>query len=118
MKRQKQGGFTMIELLIALFVLSFVLLSITSLVYSVMRSTSQSKETSIATTLMQDKLESLKNAGLSSLTSGNDSIRLGNIDYLRQWAVSHSGNVRTITVTVNWINPGSHNVSVTTLRGD
>jgi len=118
MKRKKQFGFTMIELLIALFVLSFVLLSITSLVYSVMRSTSQGKGTSIATTLMQDKLESLKNAGLSSLTSGNDSVRLGSTDYLRQWVVSPAGNVRTITVTVNWNNPGPHNISVTTLRGD
>jgi len=118
MKRQKQWGFTMIELLVALFILSFVLLSITSLVYSVMRSTSQTRGTSIATTLMQDKLESLKNSGLSSLSSGNDSIRLGNIDYLRQWIVSSSGNIRTITVTVNWSNPGPHNISVTTLRGD
>jgi len=118
MKRQKQRGFTMVELLISLFVLSFVLLSITSLVFSVMRSTSKSKEASVATTLMQDKLESLKNAGLSSLTSGSDSIRLGNIDYLRQWAISPSGNIRTIMVMVNWNNPGTHNVSVTTLRGD
>jgi prepilin-type N-terminal cleavage/methylation domain-containing protein len=69
MKKGKESGFTMIELLIALFILSFSLLAISSMVYSVMNSTSLSKETGTATTLMQDKLESLKNAVLSSLTS-------------------------------------------------
>jgi len=118
MKRKNQSGFTLIELFIALFILSVVLLAISTMVYSVMRSTSQSKETSTATTLMQDKMESLKHAPLGSLTNGNDTVRLGNIDYLRQWTISASANIRTITVTVTWNNRGNHTVSATTLRGD
>jgi prepilin-type N-terminal cleavage/methylation domain-containing protein len=118
MNKNRESGFTMIEVLIALFVLTAALLAISSMVYSVMGSTSLSKEVSTATTLMQDKMESLKNTAVSSLTSGNDTIQLGNVDYLRQWSVAASANTRTITVTVNWTSRGPHNVSMTTLRGE
>ena len=118
MNKNRESGFTLIELLIALFVLTAALLAISSMVYSVMNSTSLSKETSTATTLMQDKMESLKHKGVSSLTSGNDTIQLGNVDYHRQWNVAVSANTRTITVTVNWTDRGPHTVSMTTLRGE
>jgi prepilin-type N-terminal cleavage/methylation domain-containing protein len=118
MKKQNKHGFTMIELLVAVFILCVVLLAISSMVYSVMRATSNSKETSTATTLMQDKMEALKNSSLLSLAPGNDTQHLGNIDYLRQWSISTTANIRTITVTVNWTNRGSHTVTMTTLRGD
>jgi prepilin-type N-terminal cleavage/methylation domain-containing protein len=118
MKRRDQTGFTLIEILIALFILSVVLLAISTMVFSVMRATSQSKEMATATTLVQDKLENLKNARVGSLAVGNDSINLGNITYLREWNIGTTGNVRTVNVTVNWNSRGAHNVSMTTLRGD
>ena len=118
MKKKKDSGFTMIELLIAMGILSVALLSLGSMVYSVMNSTSLSKGMTVATTLMQDKMESLKNTAVSSLTTGNDTVQLGNIDYLRQWTVSPSANTRTITVTVNWNDRGPHNVTTTTIRGE
>jgi prepilin-type N-terminal cleavage/methylation domain-containing protein len=118
MKKNRESGFTMIELLVALFVLTVALLAISAMVYSVMNSTSLSKETGTATALMQDKMESLKHTVVSSLTSGNDTIRLGNVDYLRLWSVAAAANTRTITVTVNWTNRGPHTLSMTTLRGE
>jgi prepilin-type N-terminal cleavage/methylation domain-containing protein len=118
MKKQNNAGFTLIELLIAVFILSVALLGISSMVYSVMHATSNSKETSTAMTLMQDKLETLKNTGLSFLTPGSDTVPLGSINYNRTWSISTSANIRTIAVTVNWTNRGSHSVTMTTLRGD
>ena len=118
MKRQNEHGFTLIELLIALFILTLVLLAISSMVYSVMRSTTQSKETSTATALQQDKMEFLKNARLTSLNSGSDSVPLGNINYIRSWSVSPTGNIRTITITVDWTDRGPHTVTMKTLRAD
>lgn len=118
MKRKNQKGFTLVEIMAAIFILTVVLLAIGSLVYSIMRSTTSSKEVTVATTLMQDKMEDLRNTGLSSLNSGNDTVHMGNIDYLRQWVVAASGNIRTITVDVNWTSRGSHTVTMTTLRGD
>ncbi len=136
MKKQKERGFTLIELLIAVFILSVVLLAVSSMVYSVMGATSTSKETSTATTLMQDQMERLKNSPLSSLTSGSDNPAVpGNITYSRRWCVcapsdlsdscdscaplsSPPENIRKIKVTVNWTNRGSHSVAMTSLRGE
>jgi len=118
MNKKRESGFTLIELLIALFVLTVGLLAISSMVYSVMNATSLSKETGTATTLMQDKMENLKHTVVSSLTSGTDTIKLGNVDYLRQWSVAAAANTRTVTVTVDWTDRGPHTVSMTTLRGE
>lgn len=119
MKRLNQRGFTLIEILIALFVLSVVLLSMSAMVVSVMWATAQSKGLTTATSLVQDKMESLKNASFSSLTPGSysDSPRFGNITYNRQWTVSTAGNIKTIAVAVSWTDRRSHNVAITTLRG-
>jgi len=108
----------MIELLIAMGILSIALLSLGSMVYSVMGTTSVGKGVTVATTLMQDKMESLKNIVVSSLTTGNDTVQMGNVSYLRQWSISPSANTRTITVTVNWNDRGPRNVTTTTLRGE
>lgn len=116
-KKQGQRGFTLIETLISLCILSVALLGMSSMVFSVIRATAQSKEATTATTLLQDKMENLKNTSISSLTSGNDSASLGNITYLRQWVISTTGNLKTINITVNWTSRGTHDVSATTLRG-
>jgi prepilin-type N-terminal cleavage/methylation domain-containing protein len=118
MKKRKDSGFSIIELLVAMGILSIALLSLGSMVYSVMGSTSLSKGMTVATNLMQDKMEGLKNTVVSALTTGNDTVQLGNVSYLRQWTVAPSANTRTITVTVNWNDRGPHNVTTTTLRGE
>jgi type IV pilus assembly protein PilV len=118
MKRKNQSGFTLIEVIISIFILAVVLLAISSLVCSIMRSNSQSRELTAATTLAQDKLESLRQRSFSSLTPGSDSVRLGNIDYIRQWAVAVTGNIAIITVKLNWASRGGHQISLTTLRGE
>ena len=118
MKKKKESGFTMIELLTALFVLSVVLLAVSSMVYSVMRSTSMSKETATATSLMQEKMEGLKHTPVASLVSGNDTVSQGKVSYARQWNIPSSANTRSLTVTVNWNSRGAHNLSTTTLRGE
>jgi len=118
MNKKRESGFTMIELLVSLVILTTALLAISSMVYSVMNATSLSKETGTATALMQDKMEGLKHTVVSSLTAGSDTIKLGNVDYLRQWSVAASANTRAITVTVNWNNRGPHTVSTSTLRGE
>jgi len=122
MKRKNQRGFTLTELLIALFILSVVLLALSTMVYSVMRATAQSKGMATATTLAQDKIESFKNLSYSSLTLGtfNEPITPSgsSITYNRQWTVSTVGNIKTITVIVSWTDRLPHNVSITTVRGE
>lgn len=118
MNKNRESGFTLIELLIALFILTTAVLAMGKMVYSVMNSTALSKENGTATILMQDKMESLKHTVFTSLTSGSDTIQLGNVNYLRQWNVVALANTRTITVTVDWTDRGPHTVTMSTLRGE
>lgn len=117
MKRSNQRGFTLTELLIALFVLSVVLLALSTMVYSVMRATTQSKGMAAATTLAQDRMERLKNINFGALASGSNSTTLGNIAYNCDWNIGASGNIKTITVTVSWTDRVSHSISLTSLWG-
>jgi type IV pilus assembly protein PilV len=116
-KKPNQRGFSLVEVLISMLIMGVGLLGMNSMIVSVMRATAQSKEISTATVLLQDKMENLKNTSVSVLTPGKDSRTMGNITYLRQWVISTVGNLKTITVTVNWTSRGTHNVSATTLRG-
>jgi prepilin-type N-terminal cleavage/methylation domain-containing protein len=121
MKKKKQGqrGFTLIETIISMFILAVALLGMSSMAVSVIRATEQSKEMTTATTLLQDKMENLKNTSTSLLASGSEPpVSLGNITYTRQWVINPLGNLKTIIVTVNWTSRGARNVSATTLRGE
>lgn len=118
MKRLRARGFTLIEVLVALFVLTAVLLGMSTMVLSVIRATGQSKELSTANTLLQQQMETLRNTGYDSLSSGSDSSTVGSIAYNRQWTITTSGNIRAITVTVGWTDRIPRNVSLTTYRAE
>ena len=130
MKKKKQGqrGFTLIETIISMFILSVALLGMSSMAVSVIRATEQSKEMTTATTLLQDKMENLKNTSISLLTPGtfSEPVSLGNITGTRQWDIKWVidplnplvHNLKTINVQVNWTSRGDRLVSATTLRGE
>lgn len=117
MKRPGRRGFTIVELLISLFIISFVLLAMSTMVISVMRANSQSKEMARATALLQDKAESLRNTAYGSLGSDSDVTSLPGVDYTRQWTVTAYPNYKTILITVSWNSNGPHSVNASTLRG-
>jgi Tfp pilus assembly protein PilV len=59
-KEQQRRRFRLIAALIFMFSLSTALLGMSSMVFSVIRATTQSKEMTAATTQLQDKSEDLK----------------------------------------------------------
>ena len=107
-------GFTLIEILIAVFLLVTALLGVMSTTVIVIKSNSLSKEVTTATTLAKDKMEQLKNTGYDSLagTDTADSI------YTRTWTVTPDGSpaagMKTIEVKVEW-QSASHNVTLKTI---
>jgi type IV pilus assembly protein PilV len=119
-KRVRTCGFTLIEVLIALFILSFVLLGMSSMVLSVMRATGQTREMTTADTLLQEEMEVLKNTPYNALVSSaaDQSISRGNITYSRHWVVNTTGNIKTVTVTVDWTDRVARTISMTTYRAE
>jgi prepilin-type N-terminal cleavage/methylation domain-containing protein len=96
MARSRQRGFSLVEVLVALAVLSIGLLAIAQLQSALIRSSGEARAFSVATALAKDKIEELRGfnsvRGIGSyqaLTDGSES--LGEVDgteYTRSWTVA------------------------------
>ena len=110
-----QKGFTLIEIMIAIFLLAVALLGLAAVTTSVIKGNSFSQTLTTATTLAKDKMEDLKAATYTTATQ-NASMWTGtdyaSADgavppsatgsyYTRSWTAP-GANTKTITVTVTW----------------
>lgn len=115
---EEQQGFSLVEVLISLFLFAFVSLAIMSMCINSIKGNSTAQHSIEATLLAQDKLEELKGvSNLAFLASGNE-VDLqtpgSNSRYNRSWTVSAgpSGSSRSLVVTVSW-RAGAENKQVT-----
>ena len=113
-------GFTLIEMLVAIFLLDFVLLGMAAYVITVLSAEGSSKKLSTAMVLLQDKAEQLKVGSPYALSNGSDILTNGNLTYQRSWTISSpSSNLRMITVLVNWNDRTAiKTASVSTIRAE
>jgi len=109
--RSNQSGFTILEVIVAILILSMALLLLLNMAMVALDGNDWSHKTTNATQLIQQKLEQLR--GTSSLTGGNDVVN----GATRTWTVSDAGNhLRRIDITIQWqdVNAKSHTNSITT----
>ena len=97
----------MIELLVAMLILSTGLLGVTRLTIAVMEANLKSRNHGIATLLAQDRIEALKGLGSGSATSTAEDYGTmpGFPDYRRVTEVRRDvpeTGLSTVTVTVYW----------------
>jgi len=133
--RNKQKGFTLIEIMIAIFVLAVALLGLAEVTTTTIKGNSFSKSLTTATTLANDKMQDLKakNFTCSStgctvhadLSSGSHTDTGNPIQgiYNRSWSIADTNDsasrprYKAITVTAEWTWQGSsHNVQLQTFR--
>lgn len=110
--RNKENGFSLIEMLIALSVMALGLLAAASLQYSAVRNNTTGNTATQATMLAKAQLEMLKNQNIDAggLPTGTYSDAtsidaLGNPGgiYNRSWSIANLGTwARRISVTVQW----------------
>ena len=110
-RRGSESGFTLIEVMIAVFILVTALLGIISTTVIVIQSNTLSKTMTTATTLARDRIETLKNTSFISLPSvaaaASGPVVSDSITYTRTctapWLNNDpSTNMRRITVSVVW----------------
>ena len=109
-----EGGFTLIEVLIAITILTIGLIAVATMQVSAIHGNKMGNEISRATFLAQDKLEELKTStNITSEPGGSDQTGIFN----RSWQIGPSGtNSRSVTVTVSWVVGGnSHSVVLNTI---
>jgi type IV pilus modification protein PilV len=104
-------GFTLIEVLIAIVILSISLLALAALMATTTRNTSFGGHLTEAATFAQDQLERLKATSYDDIKdnwhdpSGSNTRTVSGIDYTRALNVVENGNLKTVTITVSWTDP-------------
>ena len=124
---KNQNGFTLIEVLIALSILSIGLLALLGLQVAVVRGNAGSRNLTSAVMLAEAKNEELKENGFGKNTTGTET----NIDgtgqaggiFTRSWTITSnyggSSNMEQTTVTTTWSDQvRSHSISIDTVLSD
>ena len=109
--RRDQGGFTIIELMIALTILLIGITGILSMQLTALKATSYSRHATEASVLAEDLMEELRTLPISTVVGGSETVDAqGNYDpqgvFTRAWTIS-SGSLATISVTVSWNEHGN-----------
>jgi prepilin-type N-terminal cleavage/methylation domain-containing protein len=112
-----QKGFTLLEVLISIVILSVALLAIAGLQIISIRGNSFGGTMTEAVTLARDKIEDLKRDDWANVNTDYDLQVVRGINYARNWAVQLVGQTKEVTVTVSWDN-GNHQVSLATTLAD
>lgn len=109
----KSKGFSLIEVLVALVILSFSLLALAGLMVTTTKNNSFGSHMTEAATFAQDKLEELRAIKWESLADGNHMDQQGGstgITYTRNWNVTTNGSLKTVTIDVNWNDRMRHSI--------
>lgn len=115
---KKISGFTLIEVLVALIILSFSLLALAGLMVTTTKNNSFGSHLTEAATFAQDKLEELRALRWDNINEGantDQKVSSTGIDYTRNWNVVTNGSLKTITITINWNDRTAHSIRVTSV---
>ena len=114
-KRGENKGFTLMEVLIAIVVLSVALLALAGLQIISIRGNSFGNRMTEAITLAKDKMEEMKNDEWDDIGDWSDDVPPPPAKpiFHRVCSVTQSGKMKTITITVMWDN-GNHRVALVT----
>jgi type IV pilus assembly protein PilV len=115
-----EEGFTLIEIMIALVIMSIGLTALASVQISAIRGNAFSKRMTTAVSIADEKLEQIKSNPYANILSElSIQITQSNMKFTRQVTVTDNSpltNTKTINVTVNWSEGSkSHSVPFTTI---
>ena len=119
-RQRDQKGFTLLEFLIAVMILSVGLLGMASLTGAMINFNRTAYNSTKAVTLAEEKMEELRNLNYQSLTSLSSSYDSDSI-FTRTWTLTADvpdDNMTTIEVTVTWSWKGnSKSISIKSIVG-
>jgi len=111
----KANGFTLIEILIAMVILSVSLLALADLMVITTKTNSYGNYLTEASIFGQDKLEELRATRWENITEGINSDQVSGstgIDYIRRWSVNRKESLKTITISINWKDWIDHSIEL------
>lgn len=115
MKAQRQGGFTLIETLVAMLIISFSLLALGAFTIAVLSSDSVAIQRNVATHIAEEYMEDW--AATDTAPANPTTVKRNNVDYTVVPTASGyawNGSPESRAITVSWSNKGNgHEVTVT-----
>ena len=116
----KPKGFSLIEVLIALIILSISLLALASLMTTTTKNNAFGGNLTEAATFAQDRLEAFRVTEWDQIADGSDTLTVRGLNYNRTWTVAlgpnspspPNDNEKRVTVTVNWNDGISRSINV------
>jgi type IV pilus assembly protein PilV len=113
-------GFTLIEVMIALVVMSIGLTALAAVQISAIRGNAFSKRMTTAVSIAEARMEQIKNGSYASIIPESAiQVTQSNMNFTRQVAVTNNSplaNTKTINVTVSWSERSkSPSVPITTI---
>ena len=112
--RNNNSGFTLMEVLVAMVILTVGLLGVAALIAGIINSNKLSNRISTATVLAQDKMEDIKRMKYLDVAPEPSSIITDYPLYKRKVAVAPLTGMKKITVTVSW-DSDAHSVALQTI---
>jgi len=108
----RSKGFSLIEVLIAIVILSVSLLALAGLMVQTTQNNSFGNHMTEASTVAQDVFERLRARPYNSMLAGVDSVT-GSTgqNYNRTWNILKVGTFAEAAITINWTDPTSHTIS-------
>ena len=112
MKLGTSRGFTLLEVMVAMILTSFSLMMLLNMAMIALDGNDWSNKTTLATQVMQEKLEQIRGGGMAAMVSGSDTSQ----GLTRAWSVTNAGShLRRVDVEVSWsdIKAQQHSNSLT-----
>ena len=103
-------GFTLLEALITIVIVSIGMLGVASLQIMAIKAGSFGQQTTVASTLAQNKMEHLRQVTFDTVANGNDTYvdHVNGVAYTRQWIVQNDTpqpGMKTVEVRITWTGP-------------
>jgi type IV pilus modification protein PilV len=115
---KKSKGFSLIEVLVALVILSISLLALAGLMVQSTKNSSWGSHLTEAATLAQDILERLRavrpQTDIPEGTNNDQVIAASGVTYTRTWTVTTNvdSTLRNISITVTWTDSVPHSITI------
>ncbi len=99
LSKNNARGISILEILVAMIILGLSLLLLLNMAMVALDGNDWSNKTTMATQLLQEKLEQLRSVRNSTLVGGSDIVQ----GFPRTWTVSNAGNhLRRLDVSITW----------------
>lgn len=110
-------GFSLTEVLIALLVLSVGFLGIGQLMLTSMSTSAYGNHFTQATALAQAKMEEFRSTRPLAGAGSDQTMGVNGTRYTRTWSIVANGEMRIITVVVDWLDKTNHSIRLSTILG-